>query len=186
LTLTLTGTVYDGETVTVSYDDATALGPIADAASNPLADITDAAVTNNSTVAPSYAVTGNPTTVLVDVESAQMTLAGTGAQITETDSVTITATNPVGGATLTDVTVRVYVDDVEQAVGTEGGITYEPAEPLSAYQFTIESASVQTVRLTFASSADWSDPADIDIEIVEPGEGTGAALISAFGYGFGF
>jgi hypothetical protein len=137
-------------------------------------------------LAPTYAVTGNPTTVLVDVESAQMTLNVTGAQITETDSVTITATNPVGGATLTDVTVRVYVDDIEVAEGTEGGITYQPAEPLSAYQFTIQSASVQTVRVVLTSSADWTDADPFDIEIVEPGEGTGAALISAFGYGFGF
>lgn len=49
LTLTLTGTVYQGETVTVSYDDATASEAIADAADNLLADIADAAVTNNST-----------------------------------------------------------------------------------------------------------------------------------------
>jgi hypothetical protein len=115
-----------------------------------------------------------------------MTLTVTGAQIDETDSVTILATNPVGGATLTDVTVRAYVDDALVLTGEEGGLTYEPAEPLSAYQFTIQSESVQTVRVVLTSSADWTDADPFDIEIVEPGEGTGAALISAFGYGFGF
>jgi hypothetical protein len=50
LTLTLAGTVYNGETVTLSYDDATASEAVADAADNLLADISAASVTNNSTV----------------------------------------------------------------------------------------------------------------------------------------
>lgn len=52
LTLTLSGTIYNTETVTLDYDDATASEAIADAADNLLADISDAAVTNNSTVDP--------------------------------------------------------------------------------------------------------------------------------------
>jgi hypothetical protein len=53
LTLTLSGTVYQGQAVTLSYDDATASDSIEDAAGNDLADISNAAVTNNSTqVAP--------------------------------------------------------------------------------------------------------------------------------------
>jgi lysophospholipase L1-like esterase len=48
LTLTLTDTVYEGETVTLSYSAAS--GGIEDAANNALANITNAAVTNNSTI----------------------------------------------------------------------------------------------------------------------------------------
>jgi hypothetical protein len=50
LTLTLSGTIYAGQTVEVSYDNAGASEAIADASDNLLADITDADVTNNSTV----------------------------------------------------------------------------------------------------------------------------------------
>lgn len=50
LTLTLSGTVYQGQTVTISYNDATASEAIADAADNLLADISGVSVTNNSTV----------------------------------------------------------------------------------------------------------------------------------------
>lgn len=52
LTLTLAGTVYLGETVTLSYDRAATTDDIADAASNFLANFTDASVTNNSTQVP--------------------------------------------------------------------------------------------------------------------------------------
>lgn len=47
LTLTLSGSIAHGETVAVSYDDATASEAIADASSNLLADIASAAVANN-------------------------------------------------------------------------------------------------------------------------------------------
>jgi hypothetical protein len=50
-TLTLTHSqVYVGEDIEVSYDNAGASEAIADAADNLLADITDADVTNNSTI----------------------------------------------------------------------------------------------------------------------------------------
>lgn len=56
LTLTLSGTVYSGETVTLSYDRATTTDDIQDAAGNFLASFSAASVTNNSTqVAPSPA-----------------------------------------------------------------------------------------------------------------------------------
>jgi hypothetical protein len=47
ITLTLSGTVLNGETVTLDYDDGTASVAIADAAENLLADISAASVTNN-------------------------------------------------------------------------------------------------------------------------------------------
>lgn len=49
LTLTLSGTVYSGLTVTLSYSRAATTNDIADAAGNFLADFSAAAVTNNST-----------------------------------------------------------------------------------------------------------------------------------------
>lgn len=49
LTLTLTGTVYDTETVTLSYDRSTTTDDIQDAAGNFLANFSGASVTNNST-----------------------------------------------------------------------------------------------------------------------------------------
>jgi hypothetical protein len=49
LTLTLTGLVQAGETVTLSYDRATTTDDITDAAGNFLANFSAAAVTNNST-----------------------------------------------------------------------------------------------------------------------------------------
>lgn len=50
LILTLAGKIYDPQTVTISYDDALTSDDITDAASNKLADISNASVTNNSTV----------------------------------------------------------------------------------------------------------------------------------------
>lgn len=47
LTLSLTGAIAYGETVTVSYDDASTSDDITDGASNKLADISGASVTNN-------------------------------------------------------------------------------------------------------------------------------------------
>lgn len=47
LTLTLSGTVTYGQTVTISYDDAGASEAIEDADSNPMADFSGVAVTNN-------------------------------------------------------------------------------------------------------------------------------------------
>jgi hypothetical protein len=58
LTLTLSGTIYAGQTVEVSYDNAGASEAIADASDNLLADITDADVTNNSTVEPAEGTAG--------------------------------------------------------------------------------------------------------------------------------
>lgn len=56
LTLTLSGTVYSGETVTLSYDRATTTDDIQDASGNFLANFSAASVTNSSTqVAPSPA-----------------------------------------------------------------------------------------------------------------------------------
>jgi hypothetical protein len=49
LTLTLSGTVYSGQTVTLTYSRASTTDDIADAAGNFLADFSAAAVTNNST-----------------------------------------------------------------------------------------------------------------------------------------
>ena len=48
LTLTLSGVISPGETVTVSYDDASTTDDITDASSNKLADIAGASVTNNT------------------------------------------------------------------------------------------------------------------------------------------
>lgn len=48
LTLTLSGNVYSGQTVTISYDDALTTDDVTDASSNKLADIVAASVTNNS------------------------------------------------------------------------------------------------------------------------------------------
>lgn len=54
LTLSLAGTVKQGETVTYSYSRAATSDDIADAFTNFLADFSDAAVTNNSTQASTY------------------------------------------------------------------------------------------------------------------------------------
>jgi hypothetical protein len=81
LTLTLSGTVYQGETVTLTYARASTTDDIADAATNYLADFSGAAVTNNSTqLAP--------------------LVAGTASFVSSgTAGIVITATDATGGDT---------------------------------------------------------------------------------------
>lgn len=81
LTLTLSGLVYSGETVTLSYARASTTDDIEDAAGNFLADFSNASVTNNST----------QTTTLA---------AGTASFVSSGSAgIVVTATDASGGAT---------------------------------------------------------------------------------------
>lgn len=79
LTLTLTGTVYSGQTVTLTYARASTTDDIQDAAGNFLADFSAASVTNNST-------------------QTQPLTAGTASFVSSgTAGIVVTATDATGG-----------------------------------------------------------------------------------------
>lgn len=120
LTLTLTGKVYAGQTVTVAYNRSTTTDDVSDAAGNFLASFGGRSVTNGSTAAP--LVAGSIT--LADSDETSLTLAFTGATGgtgTITDQVQVSAdgltgwsdlaggtSSPVTESGLTGSTTRYY------------------------------------------------------------------------------
>lgn len=141
LTLTLSGTVYQGETVTLTYARSGTTDDIKDGAGNYLADFSAASVTNNSTQttpATAYTLTapGTPSGT-AGVASGNFTLTPNG-----TFTGTITPSDGGGGGTF-----------------TPSSRTWSGTSDAKTFTYTPASPGVKTISATDSGSL--TDPASV-------------------------
>lgn len=153
LTLTLSGAIAFGETVTLDYDDAGASEAIADAVDNLLADIADAAVTNNVpdelTAGTASFVSSGPDGISVESDSPaggvapytyqweRSTTSGSGfSNLSGATSLTHTDTTASPG-TLYYYRLVVTDDDLDTATSNEVSAQIYEGGPLTGSAFPV-------------------------------------------------